>query len=112
MTLSPSRVRRRHRTSSHRSTALRALCALLIVLSAAACDGDRPARPAGGPLPDADHPPDSGLAEDGNATGSDGATGAGDGDATPVLRTFDDPDHGSDACLAIAAGPDDSIVVA
>ncbi len=30
----------------------------------------------------------------------------------PVQRTFDDPDHGSDACFAIAAGPGDSIVVA
>jgi hypothetical protein len=30
----------------------------------------------------------------------------------PVQRTFDDPDHGSDACLAIASGPGDSIVVA
>jgi hypothetical protein len=109
MTLSQGCVRRRHRTSSHRSTALRAPCALLIVLSAAACDGSHPAHSDGGPLRDADHPPDTGLADASDAAGgaSDGA-----GDVTPVLRTFDDPDHGSDACLAIAAGPDDSIVVA
>jgi hypothetical protein len=30
----------------------------------------------------------------------------------PVQRTFDGPDHGADACFAIAAGPGDSIVVA
>jgi hypothetical protein len=30
----------------------------------------------------------------------------------PLRRTFDGPDHGSDACYAIAAGPGDSIVVA
>lgn len=30
----------------------------------------------------------------------------------PLHRTFDGPDHGSDACYAIAAGPGDSIVVA
>lgn len=30
----------------------------------------------------------------------------------PVQRTFDGPDHGADACFAIAPGPGDSIVVA
>lgn len=30
----------------------------------------------------------------------------------PLQRTFDDPDHGADACFAIASGPGDSIVVA
>ncbi|HEX7839784.1 MAG TPA: hypothetical protein VF469_20050 [Kofleriaceae bacterium] len=30
----------------------------------------------------------------------------------PLHRTFDGPDHGSDACNAIAAGPGDSLVVA
>jgi hypothetical protein len=30
----------------------------------------------------------------------------------PVQRTFDGPDHGADACFAIAPGPADSIVVA
>ena len=30
----------------------------------------------------------------------------------PLRRTFDGPDHGSDACYAIAAGPGDSIIVA
>ena len=29
----------------------------------------------------------------------------------PVQRTFDGPDHGADACFAIAAGPGDSIIV-
>jgi hypothetical protein len=110
MTLSQDCVRHRHRTSSHRRTARRAPCALLIVLSAAACDGSQPAHPGAGPLGDADHPPDSGLTDASDTAG--GGDAAGDGDVTPVLHTFDDPDHGSDACLAIAAGPDDSIVVA
>jgi hypothetical protein len=109
MTLSLRSVRLRRRASSHLSTALRAPCALLIVLSAASCDGSQPAHPGDGPLRDADHPPDSGLADGSTGTGSDGA---GADDVTPVLYTFDDPDHGTDACLAIAAGPDDSIVVA
>lgn len=30
----------------------------------------------------------------------------------PLRRTFDGPDHGADACFAIASGPADSIVVA
>lgn len=109
MTLLLRSVRPRRRASSHRSTALRAPCALLIVLSAASCDGSQPAHRGDGPLRDADQPPDSGLADGSAGTGSDGDGG---GDVTPVLRTFDDPDHGTDACLAIAAGPDDSIVVA
>ncbi|HEX3481814.1 MAG TPA: hypothetical protein VHT91_42670 [Kofleriaceae bacterium] len=164
----------------HPSTALRAPCALLIVLSAA-CGGSQPAaHPDGGSQVDAE-PPDA--LPDGSAT--DGAPGAGPGasvtvavsgpgrvtstppgidcgagatacsaqftaptivlttdDATtvrwsgdcsgngdcalalgesrtitaqtfaPVQRTFDGPDHGADACFAIAAGPGDSIVVA
>jgi hypothetical protein len=111
MTLSLDRARRRHRTPSQHSTARRAPCALLIVLSAASCDGSRTAPPGGGPLGDADPPPDTGAAEGSGAPGSDGAAGTGDG-AAPVLRTFDGPDHGSDACFAIAAGPDDSLVIA
>lgn len=173
MPISPRSVRCRHRTSSHRSTALRAPCALLIVLSAASCDGSHPTEhPDGGPLIDADHPPDAGgpdvssatvtvavsgpgrvtstppgidcgagntacsaqftapsvvLATDdattvrwtGDCTGNGGCTlslGAGRSVTAqtfaPVQRTFDGPDHGSDACFAIAAGPGDSIVVA
>jgi hypothetical protein len=30
----------------------------------------------------------------------------------PVQRTFDGPDHGADACFAVAPGPADSIIVA
>lgn len=181
--MSPRSVRPRRRTSSHRSTAFRAPCALLIVLSAA-CDGSHPAaHPDGGPPTDAGHPPDAGLAD--GSSGTDGAPDAGAGgtvtvavsgpgrvtstppgidcgagatacsaqftapsvvlatDAAttvrwsgdcsgngdcalslgagrsvtaqtfaPLQRTFDGPDHGADACFAIAAGPGDSIVVA
>jgi hypothetical protein len=180
MTISPRTVRRRRRTSWHRSTAFRAPCALLIVLSAA-CGSSQPADLDGGPLADADHPPNAGP----DGSGSDGAPGAGPGDRVtvavsgpgrvtstppgidcgagatacsaqftapsivlttdaattvrwsgdcagngdcalspgadrtvaaktfaPLQRTFDGPDHGADTCLAIAPGPDDSIVVA
>jgi hypothetical protein len=184
MTFPPTCVRRRRGRSSHRSTASRALCALRIVLSAAACSGSHPAaHPDGGPPLDAGYPPDTGS--DG-ASGADGALDGPGGTATitvavsgpgrvtstppgidcgagntactvrftapsvvlttddattvrwagdcsgnggcglsldanrsvtaqtfaPVQRTFDGPDHGADACFAIASGPADSIIVA
>jgi hypothetical protein len=181
MTLSPRPVRRCRRRSSRRSTAWRAPCALLIVLSAACGSSQPAAHPDGGPPSDADHPPGA----DGNGSAPDGAPGTGpgvtvtiavsgpgrvtstppgidcgagatacsaaftapsialatDGATTvrwggdcsgngdcalalgagrsvtaqtfaPLQRTFDGPDHGADACFAIASGPEDSIVVA
>lgn len=178
MTLSPRSVRRCRRTSSHGRTALRAPCALPILLIAA-CSGSQPAaHPDGGSPSDADHPGADGTATDGTpgagpgvtvtvavsgpgrvtstppgidcgagatacsaaftapsiALASDAATTvrwggdcSGNGDCAlaldagrsvtaqtfaPVQRTFDGPDHGADACFAIASGPDDSIVVA
>lgn len=66
------------------------------------------------------------LATDGATTVRWGGACSGNGDCSlalgadravtaetfaPLRRTFDGPDHGSDACYAIAAGPGDSIVV-
>ena len=67
------------------------------------------------------------LSTDGATTVRWGGACSGNGDCTvplgadrlvtaetfvPLHRTFDGPDHGADACYAIAAGPGDSVVVA
>jgi hypothetical protein len=169
MTFSLRSVRRRRHRSSHQRTAPRALCAPLILLSAA-CDGSHPeGHPDGGPSLDAIGTLDAGpggitatvaVSGPGRVTstppgidcgagntactarftapsvvlaGDDATTVRWSGDCTgngdctlsldasrsvtaqtfaPLQRTFDDPDHGTDACFAIASGPADSIVVA
>src|SRR5262249_37094374 len=85
MTISPRSVRGCHRTSSHRSTAFCAPCALLILLSAAACDGSHSAAHPDGPLLGTDPPADPGLpGSDGAGSSADGAPGA-DGTATVTV---------------------------
>lgn len=180
MTFSPRFVQPCRRGSTRRRTALRAPCALLILLSACASQSGAH---TDDPSPGAGSSTDAGAASGSGQSGSDGtATGgtpvtvevsgpgritstppgidcgaghttctagftagsivltgddaatvrwsgdcSGNGDCAltlgatravtaktfaPVQRVFDDPDHGSDACLAIASGPGDSIVVA
>lgn len=80
----------------------------IVLIGVAACSGSGHGGGHGddaGALPDTGQPPGDAGALD---------AGGGDaGDAAPPRRlTFDGPDHGTDACNAIAAGPDDSIVVA
>jgi hypothetical protein len=79
----------------------------IVLIGVAACSGSGHAGghgdDAGAPSDARERPSDAGALD----TSGDAA------DAAPPRRlTFDGPDHGADACNAIAAGPGDSIIVA
>ena len=108
----PDFLQRHRGPRSQWAAAPRALEAIAILLSAAACSAARPAAGDDTGTPDmtSDLPGDAGAS---STPGGGGATAPSDGPAAapPLQLTFDGADHGSDACFAIAAGPGDSIIV-